>query len=380
VNPRGRGTIAWFEYGPTAGLGSRTPDTDTGFGTGTVRINAQIGGLQPGTKYFYRVVARSDAGTAAGQTRSFSTSAGPLVVTGAAQLSGASVVLAGTVDPVGRATSWWFELGPTTAYGTSTVVRSAGSGRGAIAVSETVAGLTPGAEYHARLVARSSAGTTRGWDVVFRMGAAPVIGRASAFGISLSRSQVGADIATSGLETRVWVELGRGGTFSSRSEAVVLPATPSSTRVSIRLSGLTPGARYTFRVVAANNVGTTTGPTASFGTAPRPRDEKGRILHCTIVGTNGPDRLMGTPRRDVICGLGGADVLVGRGADDVLVGGPGADYIVPGAGRDRALGGVGNDFFVARDGKTDLLFGGPGYDRARVDRRLDVTLSTTRVL
>jgi phosphodiesterase/alkaline phosphatase D-like protein len=380
VDPRGRGTVAWFEYGPTSGLGNRTPDVNVGFGTSTTRITANVGGLQAGTRYYFRALARSDAGTTAGQTRTFTTSAGPLVITGAAQLSGASVVLAGTVDPVGRSTTWWFEIGPTTSYGTSTVVRSAGSGRGAIAVSETVAGLTPGAEYHARLVARSSAGTTRGWDVVFRMGAAPVIGRATASGISLTRGQVGAEVVTSGLETRVWVELGRGGTFSTRTAAVVLPAAPSSARISIRVSGLAPGSRYSFRVVAANLVGTTTGPTSSFGTAARPVDERGRPVRCTIVGTNGPDRLVGTPRRDVICGLGGADVLVGRGANDILLGGPGADYLVPGTGRDRALGGIGNDFFVARDGATDLLFGGTGYDRARVDRRLDVTQSATRVL
>ena len=91
------------------------------------------------------------------------------------------------------------------------------------------------------------------------------------------------------------------------------------------------------------------------------------------MGTNGPDRLVGTGRRDVICGLGGADVLVGRGGDDVLSGGPGNDYLLPGTGRDRALGDAGNDFVGARDGHADRIFGGPGADRARVDPRLDTT-------
>jgi hypothetical protein len=380
VDPRGRGTVAWFEYGPTAALGNRTPNIDAGFATRATKLSAQIGGLQPGTRYHYRVVARSDAGTTAGRTRTFTTSAGPLATTGAAQLSGASIVLTGTVDPVGRETSWWFELGTTTTYGTSTVVRSAGAGRGAVAVSETVAGLAPGVEYHARLVAKSSAGTTRGADVVFRTATAPTIGRASASGISLTRGRIGADVATSGLETRVWVEVGRRGSFSVRTADVVLPAGTATSHVSIRVTGLAPGSRYVFRVMAANVIGTTTGTTASFGTAARPRDERGHLLRCTIVGTNGPDRLLGTPRRDVICGLGGADILIGRGANDVLAGGPGADYVVPGTGRDRVLGGTGNDFVLARDGAIDMLFGGTGYDRARVDRRLDVALSATRIL
>ncbi len=379
VNPQGRGTVAWFEYGTTSALGSRTGDQDAGFGTRSTRLDAQLTGLQPGTRYYYRVAARSDAGTTVGQTRSFTTSAGPLVVTGAVQATGVNVVLTGTVDPVGRSTSWWFELGPTTSYGTTTVVKSAGSGRGAVAVSESIAGLTPGTEYHARLVARSSAGTTRGADAVFRTAGVPVIGRSTVSAISLARARVDADVATSGLGTSVWVEVGRRGLFTSRTAAVVLPPAGGTSRVSLRVTGLAPGARYAFRVVARNAAGTTAGSSASFGTAARPRDEHGRLLRCTIVGTNGPDRFVGTGRRDVICGLGGADVLVGRGGDDVLAGGPGNDYLLPGAGRDRVLGGGGNDVVAARDGHADRIFGGYGADRARADRRLDVMRSVRRV-
>ena len=378
VNTRGRGSVAWFEYGPTVALGSRTPDQDAGYANRSSAVSASVTGLQPGTKYYYRVAARSDAGTTVGQTRSFSTSAGPLAVTGAAQVSGVNVVLTGTVDPVGRSTTWWFELGPTTTYGTTTVVKSAGSGRGAVAVSESVAGLSPGADYHVRLVARSSAGTTRGSDVTFRTAGVPAVGRSGVFAISLVRARIRADVATSGLDTRVWVEYGRRGSFASRTAAALVPAN-AGRPVTLRLAGLIPGTRYTFRVVAQNGAGTTTGPTGSFGTAARPRDEHGRPLRCTIVGTNGPERLVGTRHRDVICGLGGADVLVGGGGDDVLSGGPGNDYVRPGAGRDRALGDSGNDFIGARDGNRDRAFGGRGADRARVDRRLDVTRSVTRI-
>ena len=379
VNPQGRGSVAWFEYGTTSALGSRTGDQDAGSGTGSTRLYAQLTGLQPGTRYYYRAAARSDAGTTVGQTRSFTTSAGPLAVTGPVQATGVNVVLTGTVDPVGRSTSWWFELGPTTSYGTTTVVKSAGSGRGAIGVSESIAGLAPGAEYHARLVARSSAGTTRGADVAFRTAGVPVIGRQTVSAISLTRARIDADVSTSGLETSVWVEVGRRGVLTSRTAAVTLPPAGGTSHVSLRVTGLAPGARYSFRVVARNAAGTTTGATASFGTAARPRDERGRLLRCTSVGTNGPDRLVGTRRRDVICGLGGADVLVGRGGDDVLSGGPGNDYLLPGPGRDVVLGDAGNDFAGARDGRADRILGGPGADRARVDPRLDTTRSVRRV-
>jgi Ca2+-binding RTX toxin-like protein len=246
-------------------------------------------------------------------------------------------------------------------------------------VSESLAGLTPGAEYHVRLVARSSAGTTRGADVTFRTAGVPVIGRPSVSGVSLARARIDADVATSGLETSVWIELLRRGAFVSRTGTRTLPAAGSAGRVSLWVTGLAPGTRYTFRVVARNAAGTATGASASFGTAARPRDEHGRLLRCTIVGTNGPDRLVGTGRRDVLCGLGGADVLVGRGGDDVLVGGPGTDYLLPGAGRDVVLAGGGNDFVAARDRHRDRILGGYGADRARVDRRLDTVASVRRV-
>jgi hypothetical protein len=379
VDPRGRSTAAWFEYGTTTSLGSRTGEFDAGFATRSTRHYAQLTGLQPATRYHYRIVARSDAGTTAGQVRSFTTSAGPLAITGTPRPSGASVVLTGTVDPVGRATSWWFEVGPTTSYGTTTVVRSAGSGRGAVAVQETVAGLAPATEYHVRLVARSSAGTSRGLDVAFRTAGAPTVGRATVSAVSLTRARIDADVGTSGLETRAWVEVSRRGAVVSRTASVVLAPSTAAARVAFRVSGLAPGARYTFRVAASNSAGSASGPTASFGTAARPRDERGRPVRCTIVGTNRPDRLVGTRRRDVICGLGGADVLVGMGGDDLLVGGPGNDYLQPGTGRDRVVAGAGNDFVAARDGAADRCFGGPGADRARVDPRLDTTQSIRRV-
>jgi hypothetical protein len=379
VNPRGRGSVAWFEYGTSTSLGTRTGDQDAGFATRSSTLAAQLTGLQPGTRYYYRVAARSDAGTTLGKTRSFTTSAGPLVVTGAARVSGAAVVLIGTVDPVGRATSWWFELGPTTAYGTTTVVQSAGSGRGAVSVSETVAGLTPGAEYHARLVARSSAGTTSGGDTVFRVPGLPVVGRPRVSSISLTRARIDVPVTTSGLATRVWVELFRRGRLVSRTAARALPARTSPTRVALAAKGLRPGSRYTFRALAQNASGTATSHASSFGTAARPRDHRGRLLHCTIVGTNGPDRLVGTSRRDVICGLGGNDVLIGRGGADILSGGPGNDDLRPGTGRDLVLGNAGADTVTARDGARDRVIGGPGADRVRADRRVDVVVSARRV-
>jgi hypothetical protein len=127
---------------------------------------------------------------------------------------------------------------------------------------------------------------------------------------------------------------------------------------------------------------------------------------CTITGTAGADVLRGTARNDVICALGGNDVVYGRGGndkvhgdrgndhvfggsgDDRLSGWHGNDRLEGGAGRDRLLGARGRDTFVggrgadtilARDGRRDTIYGGSGFDIARVDARLDRRTAVERI-
>jgi hypothetical protein len=73
---------------------------------------------------------------------------------------------------------------------------------------------------------------------------------------------------------------------------------------------------------------------------------------CTITGTDGPDRLRGTPGDDVICAGAGDDVVDGRGGDDAIFGD---------AGDDRLSGGAGDDTLYG-DAGTDRLDGGSGFN------------------
>jgi hypothetical protein len=84
--------------------------------------------------------------------------------------AGVVVVLHGTVDPGHQRTTYWFEIGPTTAYGATTQPVTIDKDHPANATS-VVAGLLKGGTYHARLVARSSAGLSLGADVSFAVGA-----------------------------------------------------------------------------------------------------------------------------------------------------------------------------------------------------------------
>jgi len=88
----------------------------------------------------------------------------PAVTTGTANVSQSEATLTGTVNPNGQATTYDFEYGTTTSYGTQTSPAGVGSGTTPVSVHTEIFGLTPGTTYHYRLVATSSAGTTDGAD------------------------------------------------------------------------------------------------------------------------------------------------------------------------------------------------------------------------
>lgn len=69
----------------------------------------------------------------------------------------------GRVMPGGLATTYWFEYGGTTAYGSTTPVQNLAAGNTSVNVSAIVTGLTL-TSYHFRLVAQNSVGTTYGID------------------------------------------------------------------------------------------------------------------------------------------------------------------------------------------------------------------------
>ncbi len=74
----------------------------------------------------------------------------------ASDISQTGATLTGTIDPGGQPTTYVWELGTTTAYGTS-VYGSTGEGPGLEAVTLAVTGLLPGTTYHYRLVATTAA-------------------------------------------------------------------------------------------------------------------------------------------------------------------------------------------------------------------------------
>jgi hypothetical protein len=93
----------------------------------------------------------------------------PTATTGNANdITQTTVKLHGTVKPNKEATTWHFEIGPTTAYGTNTPEQGPiQAGAGGTAVSFDVGGLQPGTPYHYRLVATNGSGAKAGKDRAF---------------------------------------------------------------------------------------------------------------------------------------------------------------------------------------------------------------------
>jgi hypothetical protein len=77
VDPNSRATTYRFEYGTTTRYGKRTVQASAGSGPSAVSVSAAVSGLQPHTRYHYRVVATNAAGTARGSDRTFTTLRNP---------------------------------------------------------------------------------------------------------------------------------------------------------------------------------------------------------------------------------------------------------------------------------------------------------------
>ena len=93
----------------------------------------------------------------------------PSVITGSATaITGSSATLTGTVNPNGQATTYYFDYGKTTTYGSRTPETSAGSGSAAVSVTATLASLSRRTVYHYRLVATNASGTAVGAVATFK--------------------------------------------------------------------------------------------------------------------------------------------------------------------------------------------------------------------
>jgi len=166
VDPNGQSTTYQFEYGLTEGSLTNlvpVPAGSAGSGYEPVSVDAVATGLTPGTRYYVRVSATNASGKVSSSIVSFLSSKEPGISgVSATNISRSGAELKATIETNGFATTYYFEYGTTTSYGTKTTSKE-GSG----SVSAPLSGLKAGTLYHYRIVATNSEGTHTGPDQTF---------------------------------------------------------------------------------------------------------------------------------------------------------------------------------------------------------------------
>jgi hypothetical protein len=107
VNPHGQDTSYFFQYGATKAYGAQTAIADAGAGTRGVRVSLPVSGLQPVTRYHFRLLAANATGASTGGDAAFTTKKIPLslaiLVAPNPVLYGGIVFVQGTLSGTGNA-------------------------------------------------------------------------------------------------------------------------------------------------------------------------------------------------------------------------------------------------------------------------------------
>jgi hypothetical protein len=195
----------------------------------------------------------------------------PLVTTfalaaGAAATDGFAA--SGSVSPRGMSTTYRWEYGTTTAYGSSTAPTALASPRSDQGVGSMLTGLTPDTDYHYRLVATNAFGTAVGADRTARTAvpAAPIATTSAPELIGSSQARLAGRATPNGTASTVWFEWGTTTAYGS--------VTPNQSVVALgesgflaELSGLVATTAYHYRSVADNGYGQSFGADQSFTTS-----------------------------------------------------------------------------------------------------------------
>jgi hypothetical protein len=267
--------------------GSAAPQS---FGAGRIQAAAGLA-VNPTTGAVY--VADSTATV----VRRFAAFDGPTVTTTAgAPIDPTSETLNGTIDPGGVASTFHFDYGTTTSYGSSTSELGGGSGSSASPVSDTASGLMPNTTYHYRIVGANDFGAIVGNDQTFTTSAAaPTLDTTPAFASNITSTDatINASVNPNGSATTYHFEYGTSTTYGTIAPQPDGDAGNGGTAgtVSTPLTGLAPGTTYHFRVVADNGVGgPQPGADATFTTAPAAPASAADVTAgtATLTGTINP--------------------------------------------------------------------------------------------
>ena len=162
VNPEGSPASYYFQFGLTTNYDSFSLTNQLAAGTNAVTVTNLITGLTSATLYHYCLVAVNSGGTSNGADATFQTPYPPPVATtmGCSNVTAGTATLFGAINPQGTDTSYYFQYGTDTNYGSSSDISDAGDDTETQPVSMPIDSLSSGTTYYYNVVAVSSGGTT----------------------------------------------------------------------------------------------------------------------------------------------------------------------------------------------------------------------------
>lgn len=171
VNPNGSATTYYFQWGLTTAYGLQSGEHAAGHGTKPVAVSTTAAGLIPGTSYHYRLVAVNRAGTTVGVDHTLTTAGNPppSVATGPpTQVGKHSVTVSAVIYPNKQATTYYFQYGTSTSYGSQTIPATVAAGTVPVTVTASLTALEARTIFHYRIVAlHANTAEQAGGDVTF---------------------------------------------------------------------------------------------------------------------------------------------------------------------------------------------------------------------
>ncbi len=174
VYPKNAATTVSFAWGTTVNLGSTNLAATLPSELGGYYVSNTLTGLNPGTQYFYAVVASNANGVVVGNIFGFITTTAPVVGTlFASNVTSTSATLNGLVYPKNAATTVSFAWGTTVSLGITNLAAALPSELGGYYISNNLTGLSPGTQYFYAVVASNANGAAVGNVFGFVTAAAP---------------------------------------------------------------------------------------------------------------------------------------------------------------------------------------------------------------
>ncbi len=224
----------------------------------------------------------------------FTTFDGPTVTTAAASsVDAVSATLNGTINPEGVSSTYHFEYGLDTSYGSSTDESDPVTGTTGQLATGPVAGLLPNTIYHFRIVGTNASGSITGDDqTLITDPAPPTLDGSPAFAsaIKTGGATLNGTLNPNGSDTIYHFEYGTDTTYGSSTQDYGAGAGSGDQPVTAELTGVAAGTTYHVRLVADNGTGGVQhGADFTFSTAPvTPVSVDATVFGAVLHGTINP--------------------------------------------------------------------------------------------